>query len=212
MPVLSSFISYRPGRTKAKPTKSAKSPFAVRQFDSSATPHPYASPSSRVLDINDSGVLAPNRGRLDVSSRDYYREHHTNVSHNTNGLNVSPSPHVELSLDLNREPLADWFPTSMLNSDSPLDRESTQASGSGAQYQYGRDTTGDSRLNGMTGSRASSSVEEDEGEGGGEEVDLSSAEDVLADLEAMDVGHISLVYSCSLSLRPGLNFFEPPRP
>lgn len=209
MPVLSSFISYRPGRTKAKPTKSDKSPFAIRQFDSSASPHPYASHSSRVLDINDSGVLAPNRGRVDGSSRDHYREHHTNVSHNMNGSNVSPSPHVELSLEINREP---WFPTSMLKSDSSLDRESTKASGSGAQFQYGRDTAGDSRLNGMAGSQESSSVEEDEEQGGDGEVDLSSAEDVLADLEAMDVCNISLFYFCSLSLRPGLNFREPPRP
>ncbi|KAF9463278.1 hypothetical protein BDZ94DRAFT_1218569 [Collybia nuda] len=178
MPVLASFISYRPGR-KPRPAKSVNSPFAVRQFDSPASPHPYASPSSHVLDINDGGALAPNRNHPGGSSHDYYRDHQAN------GSNQSPSPQVRLNLDINREPLTNWFPESLLNSDLSLDPDSTQASGSGTQYHYSRDTAGGSRMDETTETQESSNVEDDVGGTEGD-VDLSSAEDVLADLKAMD--------------------------
>jgi hypothetical protein len=185
MPVLSSFISYRPKRR----TKPAKSPSAVRQFDYVASPHPYASPSSHVLNINDGRVLAPNRRVVEGD----------NYNGASNASNASTSPQVQLQLDLNPEPLADWFPTNLLES-SPfalsLDGQRTPSSSRGTPYQNrnGRDTVGESsRANGGLETQESSSVEEDDQEGE-EETDVSSVGDVLADLEGMDVCHYPLFY------------------
>lgn len=189
MPVLSSFISYRPGR-KTKSIKSTKSgTFSVRQFDPSSSPHPYASSTSRILDINDGGVLAPNRGLVDGGSRDFYRQQQQNASQPaivtspTKELPLSPSPQVHL--EINDEPLTDWF--HMIKSDA-ADRGPPKASGSGTQHQ---DANSNPSHKGLSESQESSGVEED-GDGEAGDPDLSSAEDldVLAGLVPMDVCHI----------------------
>lgn len=181
MPVLSSFISYRPKRkTKPAATK-VSSPFPVKGFNSpsSSSSHPYASP--RIIDIHD--------GRALTSSPDIPEP---NPYYST--TSTTSTPRVHLNVDITPEPLSDWFPSFLKQEPFTisLDGETVGASGSGTHYEYGngREIVGSAKTNGnfpVPEAREGSTSEEEEEE---EELEtLSSAEGVLADLEAMDVRH-----------------------
>ncbi|KAG6839664.1 hypothetical protein C0991_000409 [Blastosporella zonata] len=151
MPVLSSFISYRPKRKKAQQVPvQVSSPFQTNDNNSlsayGGSLHPYASP--RVLDINN-------------GPRAYY--------------NTANTPRVQLNMELDPESLTDWFPTGFLNS--------AGAEGSGS---YGVRRVEEEKKK----------VEEEE------EEEEESADDVLADLEAMDASNFVGTAAWNNSKRP----------
>ncbi|KAG6915121.1 hypothetical protein DXG01_013174, partial [Tephrocybe rancida] len=174
MPVLSSFISYRPKRKKAPIQVSA--PFPVNtKYGSGAivSPHPYASP--RILDKN--GVRSPPAPP----------EKDGNVYFNGKP-NGTGTPRVQLNLDLGTEQgeMTDWFPTGFLKSTSEITvgAKGKEESGSGTYYGgYGVQGPSGSGTVEQETREQQGSVEDEE-----EEVseESSSAGHVLADLEAMD--------------------------
>ncbi|KAG6855638.1 hypothetical protein H0H87_012780, partial [Tephrocybe sp. NHM501043] len=115
MPVLSSFISYRPKRKKNASISisgplQVSSPFHLPSDYPGFDTHPYASP--RVLDINPSGAASHGPG-VDhalpplppgAGAGTYYSS-------------AGSTPRVQLNMPLEAEPLTDWFPTGFLQGD-----------------------------------------------------------------------------------------------
>lgn len=178
MPVLSSFISYTGYKPKRKTQTAAKvsSPFQPRSYNSTSSPHPYA---PRVLDIHDERVPAPS----------------PNVPAPNTYYSSTSTPRVQLDVDIKPEPLTDWFPEDFLKSDPftlSLDGGTMEASGSGsgAYCSNGRGMASATRSNYndhfpvQAVGEEDTNVEDDEDE---EIESLSSAEGVLANLEALDV-------------------------
>lgn len=176
MPTLSSFISYTRPKRKTKAPIQVSSPFPVQNYASSSPFHPYASPP--IIDINDGRGPALSPNVPEPSPTPYY--------------NLTNTPKLNLNVEINPEPLTDWFPTNIFKSDPftlTLDGETTGASGSGTYYGAGYDLSSAVRTNGNKPEETKG--EEQSVEDGADDEEeirtLNSAEDVLANLEAMDV-------------------------
>ncbi|GLB39915.1 hypothetical protein LshimejAT787_0704250 [Lyophyllum shimeji] len=177
MPVLSSFISYRPKR-KTKAPIQVSSPFPVETYNPGSSPyHPYASPP--IIDINDG--REPGHSRKVPEQGGYYGS--------------AGTPRVELNVEIDPEPLTDWFPTNFFNPD-PAPPTSTGATatasgngdsnGAGSNVAKAGASNGNFATQGITEGRVSM---EDEDYDEDELYTLSSAEEVLANLEAMDASN-----------------------
>ncbi|KAG5635629.1 hypothetical protein H0H81_010576 [Sphagnurus paluster] len=186
--MLSSLISYRPKRKQSKPlfTKAVLTSSASNiQVNNSSSYIATASSSSTsshasppIIDISDTRVPAPGPTVSAPEPTSYY----------------TSSPRVQLDVDINPEPLTDWFPTNFLKSDAftfTLDDERTAASGSGSDYLGAvYNPAGPSERNIL-----SAESEAKEGKDGQEtrfddeeEIrTLSSAEHILESLAATDV-------------------------
>ena len=179
MPMLSSFIPYRP---KLK-TKSSKSPFSIRRLDSLSAPHPYASPG--IFDISDDieeQQIPPHLQKVDVEL--HPQPHPTEVV---------DAPGVKLDIETSPSPLKDWFPSDFLKSE-PLTL--TLAGESILGIESGRNGNGETTGN-KTGASGSGMKSEGDHNGTTEEHDdeddkeytseSTNMEEFVANLEAMDV-------------------------
>ncbi|KAF5384185.1 hypothetical protein D9615_003240 [Tricholomella constricta] len=165
MPVLSSFISYRPKRRTKAPIK-VSPPFPVQNYNPASSPHPYASP--RIIDIHDGRVPAPSPIPKPKPLYD-----------------VTSTQRVKLDVEINPEPLTDWFPTQFLDSDPftlSLEGETPGASGSGMHYGAEHDASDAERSNGIFSAQKDKEERTHVEDGGDDEEGIR----VLSRLEAMD--------------------------
>ncbi|KAG6811623.1 hypothetical protein H0H92_006587 [Tricholoma furcatifolium] len=177
MPVLSSFISYRPKRKPKAPIQ-VSAPFPAPNYGTPLSPpHPYASP--RILDIHDGYSRTPPEPPEQPS---YYAS--------------TSTPRVQLNMNLDPEPLTDWFPTNFFKSETGpafgYDTQTRDASGSGVYYG------GLGKGNGVEG-RDLKSIEDE----------TVSADDVLADMDGLDAMAVSK-YQASNFVASDIQF-DPPQ-
>lgn len=193
MPALSSFISYRPKRKAKQGTFKISSPFPIKFLDAMTSPHPYASP--RVLDIQDHRALAASSNGSESTSN-----YHTSST-------STPRVHLDVEIDPEKS-LADWFGPNFHDSGSPfkLTYGEISSGASGSRTHIGYESVDGRRVNrgasmgdGEDGSDREEEYDEDE-----ESYTHDSAEEVLANLEAMDVRYHSYCddyWPCSSSTR-----------
>ncbi|KAG5641553.1 hypothetical protein DXG03_004788 [Asterophora parasitica] len=179
MPALPSFISYRPKRKTKTPLK-VSSPLPVQNPLPFSSPHTYASP--RILDINDG---LPNPAIPDPEANPYF--------------SVTNTPRVQLDVEIDPEPLTDWFPTTLLNSEPfALSREGEHgqtpgASGSGALYGNGYDVPVARGNDGgfqLDAERETISVEEYRDESGDEQLRSLNSAEYVTELGAIDASNL----------------------
>lgn len=186
MQALSSFIpSYRPRRkTKTASTiASVKSPFVVQRLNSPRSPHPYASPE--IFHITD----RTSERSVPPPSEDEQEEEDHQFSY---VRTVPAPPPMKLDVDLSPEPLGDWFPAHLLNSDTDdayagIVEGQPTPSGDGVTGEFARRNDVDGRAG---------NVQDDYDE---DEHTSSTSEDFVANLEAMDV---------RLNIRPAMLLFD----
>jgi len=182
MPALPSFINYRSGRR----TKAIKSPFSLLRGESStstATANlPRSYESTEVIDIHDLNA----RYSLDFDGGkpiDDYENPIVDQEPPYQGVGTS-SPQVQLDIDFSPA-LGDWFPADLLQSEgSNGAAEGLRLSGRGLRNGVANTSASTGGLGFLNGGRDSLTGNGDE-DGGSSS--LSSSEDIIANLRAMDV-------------------------
>ena len=184
MPALPSFINYRSGRR----TKAIKSPFSSLLRGESSTPTatanlPRSYETTEVIDIHDPNA----RYSLDFDGGkpiDEYENPIVDQEPAYQGAGTS-SPQVQLDIDFSPA-LGDWFPADLLQSEgSNGAAEGLKLSGRGLRNGAVNRSTSTGGLGFPNGGRDNLRGNDDE-DGGSSS--LSSSEDIIANLRAMNVG------------------------
>lgn len=181
MPALPSFINYKSGRK----TKTIKSPFSLLRGEpstSTATANLPRYVPIEVIDIHDQG----GRYSLDFDGGkpiDDYENPIVDQEPSHQGAATS-SPQVQLDIDFSTA-LTDWFPADLLQSEGTNGfAEGWKPSGSGVRNGVANTSASTGGLGFPNGGKDSSTGNDDE-DGGSST--LSSSEDIIANLAAMNV-------------------------
>jgi hypothetical protein len=189
MPALPSFINYKSGRK----AKTIKSPFSLLRGEPSTStatanlPRNYL--TTEVIDIHDQTA----RYSLDFDGGkpiDDYENPIVDQEPPYQGAGTS-SPQVQLDIDFSQA-LTDWFPPDLLQSEQLNGvAEGLKPGGSGLRNEVANTSASTGGL-GFENGRDSSTANDDE-DGGSST--LSSSEDIIANLRAMNV---SPPYACKI--------------